>query len=495
MKLIVGIIAHDADEYVRRSQAISRWAYRNTESYFIKFGTEPIEKVTGDTYYAPCLHPETVETAIIKVLYFMKYSLTKEWDFMLRTNLSSIFHWERVFGMLTENSTCPVIGNIVSNEFVTGCGMFLSRRVVQALVNLWTSGETIQLTYDDVVIGHMIQKCGFPVSAWKHTVYLHTHPNMDVHESDNHFHIRSKLGTDITMRVRDEIPMMQKFVDYWKVNEMNMILVHYGLDFPEYIQDCVRQIKKFNPDMTVHILTESQQSVEGARVVTLDTVPKSETHIKFNEASKLDRDYRGGFWHAAAERFMAISDYMKYTNLKDVFHIEYDNLVYMDLSRLFHVFQKHYRHIAIPTDCPSRVIPSFMYFRNTESIEHMTQYMTTNVSKFTNEMALLKSYMNVFPDRMKALPIARPPYAPSDYTNHWDEFQCVFDAAALGQYIGGVDPRNIPGNTEGFVNESCIFRADRAGIEWRDGRPWAFGIPVVNLHIHSKNLKKWSTHS
>lgn len=495
MKLIVGIIAHDADEYVRCSQEISRWAYRNTESYFIKFGTEPNEKVTTDTYYAPGLHPETVETAIIKVLYFMRYALTKEWDFMLRTNLSSTFHWERVFQMLTENKSHDVIGNIVQNEFVTGCGMFLSRKVVQALVDLWTAGEPIELTYDDVIIGRMIQKCGFPVSSWKHTTYLHTRPHMDVREADSHFHIRSKLGTDVAMRVRDEIPMIQKFVDYWKVNELKMVLVHYGRDFPDYIHDCVRQIKRFNPDMTVHILTEKPQNVEGARVVTFDTVPKTDTHIRFNDASRLDRDYRGGFWHAAAERFLAISDYMKYTNMKHVFHIEYDNLVYMDLSRLFPVFQKHYRHVGIPTDCPGRVIPSFMYFRDYESIEHMTEYMTANVSEFQNEMVLLRSYMNSFPDRLKALPIARPPYAPPEYTNHWDEFQCVFDAAALGQYVGGVDPRNIPGNTEGFVNESCIFRADRAGIEWRNGCPWAFGIPVVNLHIHCKNLKKWSTHS
>lgn len=495
MKLIVGIIAHDADEYVRRSQVLSRWSYRNTESYFIKFGSDSTEKIVGTTYYAPGLYPETVETAIIKVLYFMKYALTKEWDFMLRTNLSSIFHWERVFEMLNTNNSFPVIGNIVSNEFVTGCGMFLSRKVVQALVDLWSADENIELTYDDVLIGRMIQKCGFPVSTWKHTTYLHTNPSTDLHESDSHFHIRSKLGVDVDMRVRQEIPMMQKFVNYWKVYGMNIILVHYGRDFPEYIRDCVHQIKRFNPDMTVHVLTESPQAVEGARVVTLDTVPNGETHVRFNEASKLDRDYRGGFWHAAAERFMAISDYMKQVKLTDVFHIEYDNLIYMDLSKLFPVFQRHYRHIAIPTDCPGRVIPSFMYFRDLESIEHMTGYMTNNVANFQNEMALLKSYMTAFPERMKGLPIARPPYVPSEYTNHWDEFQCVFDAAALGQYVGGVDPRNIPGNTEGFVNESCVFRADMAGIEWRDGRPWAFGIPVVNLHIHCKNLKKWSTRS
>jgi hypothetical protein len=269
---------------------------------------------------------------------------------------------------------------------------------------------------------------------------------------------------------------------------MILVLVHYGQNFPEYINDCVKQFKRYNPLVDVHLLIEKPCVVPGTKVVLLGDIPKSTTHIKFNEVSQLDRDFRGGFWHAAAERFMAISDYMKHTQMRDVFHIEYDNLIYMDISNLLPVFHKHYKGIAIPTDCPGRVIPSFMYFRDDESAQHLTEFMVDNVSGFTNEMQLLKAYMYTFPERMKALPIARPPWVSDEYTKHCDEFHCIFDAAALGQYIGGID---APGNTEGFVNESCVFRADRIPFEWREGLPWAFGLPVVNLHIHCKNLKKW----
>ena len=279
------------------------------------------------------------------------------------------------------------------------------------------------------------------------------------------------------------------------MSTMIVVLVHYGQHFPEHIHDCVNQLKKYNPETEVHILLEKARDVKDAKVVSLDKIPKSLNHEKFNEVSKLDRDYRGGFWHAAAERFMAISDYMEHTGFTDIIHIEYDNLVYMNISNLLPVFQKHYKHIAVPTDSPGRVIPSFMYFRDADSIQHMINFMVDNVPNFTNEMQLLKAYMNAFPERMKALPIARPPFVPGEYANHLDEFKCIFDAAALGQYVGGIDPRNKPGNTEGFINETCVFPADRAGLEWRDGLPWAFGLPVVNLHIHCKNLKKWSTHS
>jgi hypothetical protein len=83
----------------------------------------------------------------------------------------------------------------------------------------------------------------------------------------------------------------------------------------------------------------------------------------------------------------------------------------------------------------------------------------------------------------------------------WSQFGgYIFDAAAIGQYVGGVDPRNCPGDTRGFVNETCVIKyADEGTIIWKtDGdddvkRPFLHRknqqiIPIFNLHIHSKTL-------
>jgi hypothetical protein len=62
--------------------------------------------------------------------------------------------------------------------------------------------------------------------------------------------------------------------------------------------------------------------------------------------------------------------------------------------------------------------------------------------------------------------------------------------------LGGVDPRNAPGDTRGFVNETCIIKFDKYSFFWKtDGikRPFIMidgnEYPIFNLHIHSKNLK------
>lgn len=82
-------------------------------------------------------------------------------------------------------------------------------------------------------------------------------------------------------------------------------------------------------------------------------------------------------------------------------------------------------------------------------------------------------------------------------TKNFDKFNYIFDAAAIGQYLGGVDPRNIPGNTKGFVNETCVINFDKYSFIWKFEnniiKPFIIidniKYPIFNLHIHSKNLK------
>ena len=82
----------------------------------------------------------------------------------------------------------------------------------------------------------------------------------------------------------------------------------------------------------------------------------------------------------------------------------------------------------------------------------------------------------------------------------FNNFNMIFDAAAIGQFLGGVDPRNIPGDTTGFINETCVIKYDRYGFDWNidNGirKPFLIDyngdkIPIFNLHIHCKCLEKF----
>jgi hypothetical protein len=87
------------------------------------------------------------------------------------------------------------------------------------------------------------------------------------------------------------------------------------------------------------------------------------------------------------------------------------------------------------------------------------------------------------------------------FWKHFDQFGAIFDAAAIGQYLGGVDPRNAGGaDTAGFINETCIFDPSGYQYRWRtdsQGRRVPCAIDegreyrVNNLHIHSKDLERF----
>jgi hypothetical protein len=88
------------------------------------------------------------------------------------------------------------------------------------------------------------------------------------------------------------------------------------------------------------------------------------------------------------------------------------------------------------------------------------------------------------------------------FTKLYNNFNCIFDAAAMGQYLGGVDKRNIQGDTRGFVNETCVIKYNNCSFYWIKKnnlfKPHILVnlqyIPIINLHIHSKDLQNFLAH-
>ena len=181
---------------------------------------------------------------------------------------------------------------------------------------------------------------------------------------------------------------------------------------------------------------------------------------------------------------------MKMNNYTDVFHIEYDNLVYVDFTEKLPIFQQKVMWCVL--DAEDRCIPSFVYFKDASITERLLLFCIEGSAQGLNDMQTLANFAKNNSD-VGYLPIitnyCKP--IPSKFYECADAFGFLFDGACIGQYIGGVDPRNTPGDTRGFINEKTIFQCDKATVEWKQGKPWLNSLPLVNLHIHSKDLQRW----
>lgn len=258
---------------------------------------------------------------------------------------------------------------------------------------------------------------------------------------------------------------------------MIVLLVSVGV-FQEYITDNITQLLKL--DFKVHVITEKSNFDKLDNKVT--KVDSDSLDVEyFDNKSRLDRSHRNGFWHNASKRLFLVYEYMKSIDLRNVIHLENDVLVYSNLDYKFD------NKMYLTMDAENRCIPGIVYIPSYEFIEKLVK----NYNFSQNDMQNMSSFYHRNKDIVKTFPIIDHRFPAGMYNENFNEFNSIFDAAAMGQYLGGVDPRNIPGDTTGFVNETCVVKYDKYKFNWVRGVPFLGDVPINNLHIHCKNLKKF----
>lgn len=311
-----------------------------------------------------------------------------------------------------------------------------------------------------------------------------------------------------------------------KRDGLPMILVYIGPELPTYIGVALKQARLFSSGdiyIVVHAASRSQLSAEaldGIQVVALEELGLTPAHARFQEVSRLDRSFRNGFWTYTTERFFVVESLMRARGLESAVHIECDNLIYFDPSAYEPIFRAHYAGLAVPFDSDQRTIPGFVYIRSVAALSGLTAFILDALQELasgaTNDMLLVADYRRHNPAEVAALPVITPDYpqplvsqtglVPADpgfFSSAFDGFRSVFDAAALGQYLGGIDPSiTTAGDTRGFVNESAVYDprlySFEVGPDEQGRRCYylrsAAGLWRINtLHIHSKDLTAFAS--
>ena len=298
----------------------------------------------------------------------------------------------------------------------------------------------------------------------------------------------------------------------------NVVQVHLGDTVPPFLYEQLRQLRLFNPSLPVFLILNSGALYDsrtldrlGVTVVRKEAIRKCRNHRRFLALKSLDQRYWKPFWRSASERFFLIESFLAACGIKSVVHLENDVMLYVGLDRLMPVLASSYGHIAVTMDGDRRCIPGFAYIHDRESLSRMNDFVTgISILKRYNDMQSLGAFMReVGPPACDSLPVVPDRYRPlfgfanrlgekvesGYFDRRYREFGGVFDAAALGQYLGGVDSRSAK-DTRGFVNETAVYDPRNFKLAWRveGGLRVPFGeigdetFPVFNLHIHSKNL-------
>ena len=318
---------------------------------------------------------------------------------------------------------------------------------------------------------------------------------------------------------------------------VGLVYIHIGDTLPECLIDSLYQTLLFNENkiyiiLSTLLLDECKAKVNKFNIKTLINIEYVDISILQDKLSKSSRflnytnlmttkfknldNFRNGFWVSTTSRFFYIEALMEVYNINCLFHIENDVMIYDNLKNFIPFICENNQsenNITMVQDAPNRVIPSILYFPNVKSIELLTKFIVNNLensSTFMNDMDILGRfpYKNKFP--------VIPENNSFKYYNSQEKY--IFDGAAIGQYLGGVDPRNLPNYdnnpqffqycnpTRQFINETSVFKPNTCkfikkrvitdlnnNVNIFLSKNESSLYKIANLHIHSKQLYQFSS--
>ena len=217
MKLIILILANDNDIYIECQKLWKKYmnTHPNIKSFFIKYKLGLTQDIIleGDTIYIngnDSLMPGCLIKTIKSIEFLLK---TEEFDFIFRTNMSSVLDLNKL-NILLENYTCDysgIIGYYHNNiKFVSGAGILLSKKICDYLINNKTS-----LNYnlmDDVSIGFFLQNNNININPLTRFECYNYENNINIINKElitNYYHFRCKSDKD----KNKTLLMMEKIIN------------------------------------------------------------------------------------------------------------------------------------------------------------------------------------------------------------------------------------------------------------------------------------------
>ena len=278
---------------------------------------------------------------------------------------------------------------------------------------------------------------------------------------------------------------------------MNIVLTCIN-NFQEYILTNIEQLIKLG-HTHIYVITNkcffNMFNQCSSNIILVDIHELNENY-DFTSISTLDKQFRNGFWFLASLRFFYIYELMNKYNLEDVIHLENDVLIFYNCCEILKYVNKNYMYI--PFDSYKRNIASIIYIPNKEVFKNILDHYNFKLNDMQNFsfIKLQTGLIQNFPIFIKNNTLSDEQLFVSENS---ELFPFIFDAAAIGQYLGGVDPRNISGDTTGFINETCVIKYNNYRFLFKNidnvKKPFILiennEIPIFNLHVHCKNLHKF----
>lgn len=283
---------------------------------------------------------------------------------------------------------------------------------------------------------------------------------------------------------------------------------------PGFAPQYVRQAQSANPSLHTVLITDRRESLPGVEVVNVADVVTTQEFERLAadlSSSPFDPRWRGGYWRRVFGRFLVLRNYSRLQSAPGPFvHLECDVSSTVTGPLLTDTLARLTAPTGLPFIDPETGCPGIVIARTAGDLAALSDHVIRGVTEGTGLSDMQSLATAAASGLTEALPTRTGAHTAVlsvrrvDGAGEVETADVVFDAAAVGQYLFGVDPRNnrgvlIPGYREvrGDLDPGlwtdwglCTAEDGSTRVAFReDGR---LGV-LANLHVHAKiALPPWA---
>jgi hypothetical protein len=291
-------------------------------------------------------------------------------------------------------------------------------------------------------------------------------------------------------------------------DDLRIVFVQLGKRPDKYVWANISMCQKWFPEFPITLIGNSsatQREGERRNIEYWDFQMDSEAEETFRSLN-LPQNFRHGFWIYTLQRLIALTQYHLVNPVKSLLHVESDVTLSSNFpfSKLINENRIHWMPFNEERD-----VASLLYLPSQDETKWLQEEFLRNLSMKNDhtDMTLLREVSKKHPNRIMYFPVIESPHSQLlnknsklDFSQRasiqYEIFQGLFDAAPLGMWLTGQDPRNHRGRILRYkpIPESDVDPTTLSGRLKLEEEALMYNgdIPIYDLHIHSKERKFFS---
>ena len=293
------------------------------------------------------------------------------------------------------------------------------------------------------------------------------------------------------------------------MTRQKVVYVYLGEKLPNYAKSSLKIANQFSGlDVTLlgNAILRKQIKNINVEFIAIEDFYNSVNFMEIVSKINLPLGFRNGFWSKTLERFFVLQQYMEFYEVQEIFHAELDQLLFRCDKLLNSLENSGFKGLFLPFHTINLGCASVLYCNDSKSLESMLDFARV-LPSFNNEMELIAQWASNNPQKLKLLPTLASEVKESDAFSHLgleivssSKITGIVDAAQIGMWIGGEDPRNVnirnsPRNKYvGSPSEELLSFSELSSIDLKltsDGGLYLFfgeskAYHLYNIHLHSK---------